>query len=203
MFQRVFRFAILQYVSHVQMHRLHTFTYIRSYMCVCACMSIFECICRLTCKSVCACQSFSSTHCPIHAERLLASKQFNMSNKHTAQWAAAEQSEREREQEKDRDEKRWEVKKDRTEAKRGWGRERKKLWTARMRMRDDWKWKEEIHESYWDRQERTKTEAECFLKSEGWVVWWTEYKVTYLSSSECRVLNAWWRNCRLVSLLAQ
>lgn len=51
-----------------------------------------------------------------NAERLLASKQFNMSDNHTAQWTAGKQrveteAEKGGEQKKDKHEKRWEVKK--------------------------------------------------------------------------------------------
>ncbi len=102
-----------------------------------ACMSIFlKCICHLTCESLCASISFSSTYCARHTERLLASKQFNMSNKHTAQWAAGEQSERRERREGHR----WKTM--RAEERYNGGKERlddggEQLWAERIRLTEN------------------------------------------------------------------
>ena len=103
-------------------------------------------------ECVCASISPGIAYCSRHAERLLASKQFNMSNKHTVQWAAGEQSERrKRWQEKDRDERRWEVENDRTEAEGG-----EQVWIDREGKNRGWL-KVERGKSYLNLSCTTKT----------------------------------------------
>lgn len=88
----------------------------------------------LACSSLYGCVSRAELTVEEEAERLLASKRFNMSDKHTAQWTAGKQSrDRDGRRGKDKDEK---------------GREAKKTWNnnnkIQIRMRGELKWRKTI-----------------------------------------------------------